>query len=180
MIKRAIANKGRTVRIPVHDVEMLRKIRKAERDLSKPRYKPTIQEIAIYLGIKPERVHFLQEIDRLTISLQTIVGDDEATLEKFVSSDEPTVHDQVIAASESPAEDIFERLLGMLSERDRIVIELRFGLDGGEPRTYRQIWGVLKQKGFTVLLGEVKIIEAQALEQLQNCDEEKQLLELFG
>ena len=138
-VTRAIADKARTIRIPVHMVEKLNKVVHIERQLvQRLGREPNAEEIAEELEMTPEEVREILRMAQLPVSLEKPIGEEEdSALGDFVQDE----------AAESPfdtaqlslrREDI-EMALGALPERERQVIELRFGLYGGPPRTLEEV-----------------------------------------
>jgi len=137
-VARALADKARTIRMPVHIVERLQKINRAERSLwTQLGRDPTLQEIADEASLTPEQVLEVRAAARASTSLDAPVGDDEdATLGDFVAGDEPLPEDEVDVQLRRRA--LHDALLS-LPEREREVVTLRYGIDGNEPRTLEEI-----------------------------------------
>jgi RNA polymerase primary sigma factor len=160
-IARAIADKGRTVRLPVHVVDQVNKINRAERDLSLRLGRDALsEEIAEHLGFPPQLVEDLRRASRTPVSLNAAVGEEEDTELGHLIADEK---------AESPERSAEERLLEQavrdaldcLSGIERRVLELRYGLDGGPAHTLPQIG---RELGITP--NRAKVIEVGALERL--------------
>ena len=136
-VARALADKARTIRMPVHIVERLQKINRAERSLwTQLGRDPTLEEIADEASLTPEQVLEVRAAARASTSLDAPVGDDEdATLGDFVAGDEPLPEDEVDVQLRRRA--LREALLS-LPEREREVVTLRYGIDGNEPRTLEE------------------------------------------
>jgi RNA polymerase primary sigma factor len=169
-IARAVADKARTIRIPVHIVEKLNKIGRAERKLvSGLGREPTADEIAEVTGIAPEEVESIRRLAQAPISLEKPVGDEE-----------PSEFGQFIAdeQAESPYELAVETLtkkalrdaLENLGYRERRVLEQRYGLGGERPRTLDEVG-----RTFNVTRERIRQIEHQALRKLQNLHEVQKL-----
>ena len=165
-VARALADSARTIRIPVHIVEKLNKIRRAERSLlTALGREPTAQEIAEVTGIAAEEVDSIRHSARAPISLEKPVGDEEASEFGQLIADE---------RAESPYERAVEILttealreaLENLSYRERRVLELRYGLAGEHPRTLTEVG-----RTFNVPRGRIREIESQSLEKLQSLAE---------
>ncbi len=161
-INRAIANQDRNIRIPVHMIEKINKMVRAERKLLQETGKePNDDDLAAELGIEPHEVQQIHEIARRTTSLETPVGDEgDAELGDFIhNQNTPDPADVVfgILAKESLA-----RVLETMSERERKVIELRFGFKGEHPRTLAEV-----SSRFNVSRERIRQIEAKALEQIK-------------
>ncbi len=137
-IQRGLQNSGRTIRVPVHVAQRQVKVRKVESELStKFGREPTDEEIAAVAELTVEEVAEARELTRGLASLDQPVGDEgESALGDLLPSDKPDPSDEV---AESMREQQVAEVLARLSEPERKVIELRFGLSGDEPRTVRQI-----------------------------------------
>jgi RNA polymerase primary sigma factor len=137
-VARALADKARTIRMPVHIVERLQKINRAERSLwTQLGRDPTLEEIADEASLTPEQVLEVRAAARASTSLDAPVGDDEdATLGDFVAGDAPLPEDEVDVQLRRRA--LHDALLS-LPEREREVVKLRYGIDGNEPRTLEEI-----------------------------------------
>ena len=161
-ITRALADQARTIRIPVHMVETLSKYNQVKRrllqDLGRP---PLPEEIAAEMGIEVSTVHHLEKISQDTVSLETPVGDDEedSTLAEFVE-DKKTITPDLFAARKILKERIDE-LLNNLSEKEREIIKMRFGLEDGITHTLEEVG-----KRFGVTRERIRQIEAKAIEKL--------------
>ena len=160
-IARAIADKGRTVRLPVHVVDQVNKITRAERDLGLSLGRdPSSEEIAAHLAFDPEQVDELRRASRSPVSLNARVGDEEDTeLGHLVADDqapspEAVVEDRARTAAVSEA-------LEQLSVLERNVLRLRFGLSGEPAHT---LPGTAKRLGITA--HRAKLVENTALERL--------------
>jgi len=137
-VARALADKARTIRMPVHIVERLQKISRAERTLwTQLGREPTLEEIAEEASLTPEQVLEVRAAARASSSLDAPVGDDEdATLGDFVAGDEPLPEDEVDVQLRRQV--LLDALLS-LPDREREVVTLRYGIDGKEPRTLEEI-----------------------------------------
>jgi RNA polymerase primary sigma factor len=160
-ITRALADQGRTIRLPVHVAEQVRRAMRARRHLAqKLNRDPSIEEIAAESGFTPARVEELFELVADTVSLETPVGDGEsmyADLIEDVSSDSP---DTVTSRTARSAE--LARALCLLDDRMRQVLMRRFGLDGEAPQTLEELGielGITRER--------VRQIETRALRQLR-------------
>ncbi len=138
-ITRAMADQARTIRLPVHLVEQINKMVRLRRDLAVTLGRePTSQELAVELDLTAERVEELQTYDRDPVSLDLTVGDDgESRFGDFIEdTDAPVAAD---AVSFSFLQDELGRVLHSLEDRERRVIEMRYGLTDGKPRTLDEI-----------------------------------------
>jgi len=137
-VARALADKARTIRMPVHIVERLQKINRAERSLwTHLGREPTLEEIADEASLTPQQVVEVRAAARASASLDAPIGDaDDAVLGDFVAGDEPLPEEKVETQLRRQA---LLRALGGLPEREREVVTLRYGIDGNEPRTLEEI-----------------------------------------
>ncbi len=164
-VTRAIAEQGRTIRLPVHMSESVGQVKRTAEKLSQSlERQPTPEEIAIALGQSIERVRRILEAARRPISLEMPVGDDgEHTLGDFLPDDElPTPTD---FASQQLLRYDLSCALDHLSERERKIIDLRYGLIDGQRRTLEEVGRVL---GMT--RERARQIEAEALRRLRHSD----------
>ncbi|MBJ7459192.1 MAG: sigma-70 family RNA polymerase sigma factor [Thermoleophilaceae bacterium] len=161
-IARALADKGRTVRIPVHVVERLNKITRAERQLlSEYGREPTILEISKVTEIKPEEVETIKRLAQTPISLEKPVGDEEESeFGQFVADE--NAPDPFDAAADSLRTQNLHNALANLSYRERRVLELRFGIDGEAPKTLDEVGKV-----FNITRERVRHIETHSLRKLR-------------
>jgi RNA polymerase primary sigma factor len=169
-IARALADKARTIRIPVHVVEKLNRIGRAERKLMTGLGRePTAEEIAEVTGIEPAEVESIRRSAQAPISLEKPVGDEEQTEFGRLIADEQ---------AESPYERAVEALttealreaLENLSYRERRVLELRYGLGDQHPRTLDEVG-----RTFNVTRERIRQIEHQSLKKLQSLRETQRL-----
>ncbi|MFN8222591.1 MAG: sigma-70 family RNA polymerase sigma factor [Gaiellales bacterium] len=137
-VARALADKARTIRMPVHIVERLQKMSRAERTLwTRLGREPTVEEIADEANITVQQVLEVRAAARASTSLDAPIGEQEdAVLGDFVAGEEPLPEETVELHLRSQA---LRRALLDLPEREREVVVLRYGLDGGDPRTLEQI-----------------------------------------
>jgi RNA polymerase primary sigma factor len=169
-VARAAADKGRTIRIPSHMVARLSKVVRVERQLVQQLARqPQAEEIAAELELTSDEVRELLRIAKLPLSLeQPLGGEDDAKLADFVE-DELAESPFEVASLSLRREDI-RQALSALPERERCVIELRFGLDGGQPRTLDQVGRAL---GLT--RDRIRQIEDSTLETLASLPETQRL-----
>jgi RNA polymerase primary sigma factor len=164
-VTRAIAEQGRTIRLPVHMSESVGQVKRAAERLSQTlERQPTAEEIAFALGQPIERVQRVLEAARRPVSLETPVGDEgEHTLGDFLQDDDlPTPTD---FASQQLLRTDLVQALSHLSERERRIIDLRYGLADGQRRTLEEVGKVL---GMT--RERARQIEAEALRRLRQPD----------
>jgi len=137
-VARALADKARTIRMPVHIVERLQKINRAERSLwTQVGREPTLDEIADEASLTPQQVVEVRAAARASASLDAPIGDaDDAVLGDFVAGNEPLPEETVDTHLRRQA---LMRAVGGLPEREREVVTLRYGIDGNEPRTLEEI-----------------------------------------
>jgi RNA polymerase primary sigma factor len=161
-IARALADKGRTVRIPVHVVERLNKITRAERQLlSEHGREPTVAEIARATELPPAEVEQIRRLAQTPISLEKPVGDEEESeFGQFVADE--NAPDPFDAAADSLRTQNLHSALANLSYRERRVLELRFGIGGERPRTLDEVGRV-----FNITRERVRHIETHSLRKLR-------------
>jgi RNA polymerase primary sigma factor len=160
-IARAIADKGRTVRLPVHVVDQVNKITRAERELSLRLGRDALaEEIAEHLGFETQLVEDLRRASRTPISLNASVGEEDDTELGHLLADENAPSPEA-TAEERLREDAVREALDCLSQMERRVLELRFGLDGGPAHTLPAIG---RELGITP--NRARLIEIAALERL--------------
>lgn len=169
-ITRAIADQGRTIRIPVHLVESINRVKKTAGELlRRTGREPTAEEIAAQLDMEPARVRELVQLAQDPISLETPVGEEEdAHLEDFIQDDEAGV-----PADEAGRQLLRRELMNVLKSltpREERVIALRFGLEDGRARTLEELG-----REFNVTRERVRQIEAKALRKLRHPSRAKRL-----
>jgi RNA polymerase primary sigma factor len=171
-VTRAIADKSRTIRIPVHMVEKLTKVRQTERMLvQRLGREPTPAEVAEELEISTREVREMQRLNQTPISLDKPVGEgDDAQIADFIP-DDGTEQPFERATQTMQREDV-QRALEALTERERQVIELRYGLTGQEPLTLEQVGNT-----FGVTRERVRQIETNTLRKLKRLPEAQRLRE---
>ena len=169
-VARALADKARTIRIPVHIVEKLNRIGRAERGLiTALGREPTVEEIAEVTGIEPEEVESIKRSAQAPVSLEKPVGDEEgAEFGLFIADKQAeSPYDRVAKILTNEA---LRDALETLSYRERRVLELRFGLGDQRPRTLDEI-----ARTFNVTRERIRQIESQSLKKLQNRGDVQQL-----
>ena len=169
-ITRAIADQGRTIRIPVHLVENINRVKKTAGELlRKNGREPTVEEIAVQLDLEPDRVRELLQLAQDPISLETPVGEEEdAHLEDFIQDEEAGV--PVDEAGRQLLRRELMNVLKSLTPREERVIALRFGLEDGRSRTLEELG-----REFNVTRERVRQIEAKALRKLRHPSRAKRL-----
>ncbi len=162
-VTRALADQARTIRVPVHMVETINKLSKAQRRLTlELGYEPSIKELAAELNMTEERVMEIMQIAREPASLETPIGEeDDSNLGDFVKDDKAVTPEGNVEAV--MLREQINLILGDLKERERQVIVLRFGLEDGHPRTLEEVGQVFK-----VTRERIRQIEAKALRKLRN------------
>jgi len=169
-ITRAIADQAKTIRIPVHMVETINKYKKIERELEqKLERAPTPEEVAKKMDIDLEKARQIVKISQGTTSLETPVGKEEDTRLKEFIEDEFSVSPFDRASKELLREHIGD-VLTTLNEREKRVLELRFGLKDGRTRTLEEVG-----KEFGVTRERIRQIEAKALRKLRHPSRSKRL-----
>jgi len=142
-LTRAIADQARTIRMPVHVVEMLNKIMRAQRELGQHlNREPTDEEVAERVELSVERVTEILSVSQMPISLATPIGEDGQSELGDLIQDNSDLAPADIVVQASMREQV-DRALSHLQDRERQIIELRFGLFDGHPRTLQEIGGVL-------------------------------------
>ncbi|MCW2599742.1 MAG: rpoD [Frankiales bacterium] len=137
-LQRALADQGRTIRVPVHMAELITKVTRVRRELTQSLGRePSSEEIGLPLEMTAAKVEEIIAFGRDTLSLQSPVGDDEATLGDFITDSESV--DPVQAVESQMLQSQLTEVLGSLPERSAIVVRMRFGLDDGRPRTLDEV-----------------------------------------
>jgi RNA polymerase primary sigma factor len=169
-ITRAIADQARTIRIPVHMVETINKLtRVARRLLQELGREPTADEIAVDMGIPADKVREIMKVSQEPVSLETPIGEEEDShLGDFIP-DEGTLAPSEAASHQLLKEQV-EDVLASLTNRERRVLQLRFGLDDGRGRTLEEVG-----KEFGVTRERIRQIEAKALRKLRHPSRSKKL-----
>jgi RNA polymerase primary sigma factor len=161
-VARALADKARTIRMPVHIVEKLNKIVRTERKLrAELGREPLAAEIGAELDLDPEEVESIRRSAQAPVSLEKPVGDEEESeFGHFLTDETEALPDEV--AEEQLRKAALKRVLGSLSPRERRVLELRYGLDGEHPRTLDEVG-----RTFNVTRERIRQIENQSLKKLR-------------
>ena len=160
-ITRSIADQSRTIRIPVHMVETINKLRKVSRQLMQElSRKPSEEEISNEMGLPVSKVREILRISQLPLSLEMPVGEENGELSDFIE-DQSLLSPEKKMVNES-LKVTLENVLSELSEREERVLKLRFGLEDGMPKTLEDVG-----KMFNVTRERIRQIEAKALEKLR-------------
>ncbi|HLM88978.1 MAG TPA: RNA polymerase sigma factor RpoD [Streptosporangiaceae bacterium] len=161
-ITRAIADQARTIRVPVHMVETINKLARVQRQLHQELGREaSAEEIAAEMGLEPERVAEIQQIAQEPVSLQSPIGEEESDLGDFIEDADAVV--PMEAAAFILLQDQLERVLDQLAEREQRIIQLRFGLTDGHPRTLEEVG-----REFGVTRERIRQIESKTLAKLRH------------
>ncbi|MFC1511012.1 RNA polymerase sigma factor RpoD [Candidatus Margulisiibacteriota bacterium] len=174
-ITRAIADQARTIRIPVHMVETINRLRKTSRQLlQKLGRKPTEKEIARRARMSVDKVREIIKVSQVPLSLEMPIGDEESSrLGDFVEDASVQAPDEVVM--HGLLRDDLEDVMNTLTDREKMVLKLRFGLEDGHPRTLEEVGRV-----FSVTRERIRQIEAKALRKLKHPTRAKKLREYLS
>ncbi len=169
-VARALADKARTIRMPVHVVEKLNKIMRTERKLRAEKGRePTAEEIAIDLDLSVEEVESIRRTSQTPVSLEKPVGDEEESeFGQFIEDEHTPLPEE--AADTAFRAEALAKCLGSLNYRERRVLELRYGLNGEQPRTLDEVG-----RAFQVTRERIRQIENQGLKKLRALAESNKL-----
>jgi RNA polymerase primary sigma factor len=161
-VARALADKARTIRMPVHVVEKLNKIMRTERKLRAEKGRePTSEEIALELDLSIEEVDQIRRTSQAPVSLEKPVGDEEESeFGHFIADENAASPDQEVETT--LRNEALRKLLGTLSDRQRRILELRYGLNGEQPRTLDEVG-----RTFNVTRERIRQIEDRTLKTLR-------------
>ncbi len=162
-ITRALADQSRTIRIPVHMVETISKYTQMKRKLSQELGRePLSEEIAAQMGLSVEKVRHIQKISQEVISLESPIGDDDdkSTLAEFIKDEKSLTPTEL--TSQELLRDQIREIIQDLTERERKILEMRFGLHDGVTHTLEEVGKV-----FSVTRERIRQIEAKALERIR-------------
>jgi RNA polymerase primary sigma factor len=173
-ITRAIADQARTIRIPVHMVETIHKwSRVSRRLLQEYGREPTVEEIGLEMDLPPDKVRDIMKVAQTPVSLETPIGEEEdSKLGDFLEDEGGEAPSE--AASFQLLRESVEDVLESLTERERKVLRLRFGLDDGRGRTLEEVG-----KEFNVTRERIRQIEAKALKKLRHPSKSRKLREFL-
>jgi RNA polymerase primary sigma factor len=162
-ITRAIADQARTIRIPVHMVESINKVKRLQRQLAQDlEREPTIDELAVLADMSPDRVRDVLRISQDPLSLDSPVGDEQdSNLGDFIEDERVDAPPDVVAQKQ--VREAVVGALADLSPREQEVVRLRFGLDDGQPRTLEEVG-----RQFGVTRERVRQIESKTLAKLRH------------
>jgi RNA polymerase primary sigma factor len=169
-VARALADKARTIRMPVHVVEKLNKIMRTERKLRAEKGRePTDAEIAVDLDLSVEEVESIRRTSQTPVSLEKPVGDEEESeFGQFIEDEHTPLPEE--AADTAFRAEALAKCLGSLNYRERRVLELRYGLNGEQPRTLDEVG-----RAFQVTRERIRQIENQGLKKLRALAESNKL-----
>lgn len=174
-ITRALADQSRTIRIPVHMVETISKYKQVVRRLSQDLGRePLVEEIATEMNLEVEKIHVIEQINQETVSLEQPIGDDDekSTRGEFIPDDKILRPDQ--DASRRILSDQIREVLDTLSEKERKILELRYGLNDGVQHTLEEVG-----QEFGVTRERIRQIEAKVHEKLRNNEKIARLKNYF-
>ncbi len=159
-VSRAISTQGRTIRLPLHVVDVIRKLQREQRVLFQTLGRePTMEELSAKLKITPDEIEELQRLIDDTMSLDVTVGEGESDLADMLEDE--LANDPFSTAVRSMRQQAVEEALKSLSERSRLVLEMRYGLNGRQPQYLEDVGSVLG-----VTRERVRQLEHRALQQL--------------
>jgi len=169
-ITRAIADQARTIRIPVHMVETINKVKKISSQLlHKNGHEPTAEEISLELDMPVDKVREIMRISQEPVSLETPIGEEEDShLGDFIPDDDAPAPAE--AASHTLLREQLGEVLSTLTDREEKVLRLRFGLEDGRSRTLEEVG-----REFSVTRERIRQIEAKALRKLRHPSRSKRL-----
>ena len=169
-ITRAIADQARTIRIPVHMVETINKVKKVSSQLLHANgHEPSPEDIAEEIGMSVDKVREIMRVAQEPVSLETPIGEEEDShLGDFIPDDEAPAPAE--AASQTLLKEQLSDVLDTLTPREEKVLRLRFGLIDGHPRTLEEVG-----KEFNVTRERIRQIEAKALRKLRHPSRSKKL-----
>ena len=170
-VTRALADYSRTIRIPVHMVETITKYTQTKRQLMQELGRePLPEEIATEMGMDVKKVHYIQKISQEVISLEAPIGDseDDLSLSDFIKDEQSLSPDQL--ANHALLKDQIKEILADLTDRERKILSMRFGLEDNIPHTLEEVGKV-----FGVTRERIRQIEAKALDKIRGHDKAKKL-----
>jgi RNA polymerase primary sigma factor len=162
-ITRSLADEGRTIRIPVHMIELITKFNKTKRWLMRDLGRePLPEEIAAEMGLEVSKIHHLMQISQKTVSLESPVGDSEedSTLSEFIKDDKTP--SPSVEAARTILKERLDKIAIQLTGREKKILSMRFGLDDGIPHTLEEVG-----QEFNVTRERIRQIQAKALEKMR-------------
>ena len=173
-VTRAIADQGRTIRIPVHMIEAINKVTAAsKRFIQRTGREPTFEEIAEEMNLPVEKIQSVFQIAQSPVSLETPIGSEEDSLLSDLIEDKEAEAPDIQTVSNIVKEQV-QAALNALSDREAEIIRLRFGIGGNDPKTLEEVG-----KKFHITRERVRQIEAAALDKLAHPGRSKQLRDLL-
>ena len=174
-ITRAISDQGRTIRVPVHMVENINKLIRVQRKLAQELERdPSAEEISEKMDFTPEKVREIIKISQHPVPFETPIGEDgDAQLGDFI--EDLKVEKPSDAASFAMLQDQLQEVLNTLTDRERRIIQLRFGLKDGHPRTLEEVG-----REYSVTRERIRQIEFNTLKKLRNPNRSKALKDYIG
>jgi RNA polymerase primary sigma factor len=174
-ITRAIADQGRTIRVPVHMIDNINKLIRVQRKLAQELGRdPSAEEISEEMGFTPEKVREIIKISQHPVSFETPIGEDgDSHLGDFI--EDSKVEKPSDAASFAMLQDQLQEVLNTLTDRERRIIQLRFGLKDGYPRTLEEVG-----REYSVTRERIRQIQFKALEKLRNPNRSRALKDYIG
>ncbi len=167
--QRAVADRGRTIRIPVHNAELIMKLsRVSDRLRQELGRRPTNSEVGLEIGLEPDKIEWLWQVAQETVSLETPVGDGDTQLGQLL--EDPAAIAPVDAAARTLLKEDVEDVLQTLTARERRVVQLRFGLLDGHERTLDEV-----AARFGVGREQIRQIEKRALTRLREAGRAQKL-----
>ncbi len=170
-ITRSLADQSRTIRIPVHMVEKINKLRRVSRQLKKELDRdPTVEEIAEAMDTTPEKVRHIKKISQDPLSLESPIGEEEdSNLSDFIEDEDSPTPDEE-ATSHLLKEQLDEVLEDSLTSREKRILELRFGIEDGRSRTLEEVG-----REFDVTRERIRQIQVKALRKLRHPSRTREL-----
>lgn len=173
-ITRALADQSRTIRIPVHMVETISKYTQTKRKLSQELGRePLTEEVAIEMGLDISKVRYIEKVSQTVVSLEAPIGDDDKSVRgDFIPDDKNLSPTQL--TSQELLRDQIKKVLGDLTDRERKILEMRFGLTDGVTHTLEEVGKV-----FNVTRERIRQIESKALEKIRMHEEVNRLTDSY-
>lgn len=174
-ITRALAEQSRVIRIPVHIMEIVNKVRKQMRIfVQEEGREPSMEELSEKVNLPIERIEEVVRLTQEPVSLEVTVGNkDDTSLENYITNDDAVSPEEAVI--DSLLKDQIEKVMKGLTDREQMVIKLRFGLDDGIPRSLEEIGRIL-----AVTRERVRQVEEKALKKLRNQEGTPRLQEYYN